>query len=118
MIKLHSEVIEAVQRGLNRMFKDVAVDWDDSYGDTYEALVSWYSLGSVDSNKAKEFKKELDSAMEIAEILNSYEIEADYVFESIDDNEYNGIINRIKESGDYFFEEIFEWIIKKYGVEE
>jgi hypothetical protein len=116
MIKLHSEVIEAVQRGLNRMFKDVAVDWDDSYGDTYEALVSWYSLGSVDLNKAKEFKKELETAMEIANILNSYEIES-YYADSIEEDDYRDIVNKIQKAGDCMFETIFEWVIRKYGEE-
>ena len=117
MIKLHYEAIEAVQRGLNRMFKDVAVDWDDSDSDTYQALVSWFSLGSTDLNKAKEFKKELETAMEIANILNSYEIES-YYADSIEEDDYRDIVNKIQKAGDCMFEAIFEWIIKKYGVEE
>lgn len=116
MIKLHYEAIEAVQRGFYRMFKDVAIDWDDSDSDTYEALVSWYSLGSVDSNKAKEFKKELDSAMEIADVLNAYEISS-YYADSIEEDDYRDIVNEIQKAGDCMFEYIFDWIIKKYGVE-
>lgn len=116
MIKLHYEAIEAIQRGLNRMFKDVAVDWDDSDSDTYEALVSWFCLGSVDLNKAKEFKKELETAMKIAEILNGYEIES-YYADSIEEDDYRDIMNKIQKAGSYMLEEIMEWIVKKYGVE-
>jgi hypothetical protein len=117
MIKLHYEAIEAVQRGFYRMFKDVAIDWDDSDSDTYEALVSWCCLGSTDLNKAKEFKKELETAMEIAEILNRYEIKS-YYADSIEEDDYRDIVNKIQKVGDCMFETIFEWIIKKYGVEE
>ena len=124
-MKLDYYVIGAIKRGMTDVLntRDIEVDWDGEYFGKYEAKVNWCALGSVSSSKAEEFAKKMVLAVELSEILNSYEIEATFSDEerkryNITNEELLEIRNKIKRYGSWSFDIIMDWIVKRYGVEE
>ena len=121
MKKLNYYVIGAIKRGMADLLdnRDIEIDWNCEYLEKYEAKINWCALGSVSSIEAKEFAKKMMLSVEMADVLNSYDI-----YETFSDEEGNPskeelleIRNNIKKYGRENFHFIIDWIIKKYGVE-
>jgi hypothetical protein len=122
-MKLDYYIIGAIKRGMADLLdRDIEVDWDGEYFGKYEAKVNWCALGSVSSKEAEAFAKKMVLAVELAEILNKYEIyetcsAADGKRCNITNEELLDIRNKIKRYGSWSFDIIMDWVVKRYGKE-
>ncbi len=120
MKKLQYEVIFTINKGIEELLdsRNIHVNWKAGEDRMFKAEVSWANVGSVEPSEAEMFGKKIVLASEVANELNKYQVKGICSDEyELDLEDKKKIVHLIKNGGDCMREEVFGFIMNKYGQE-